>query len=541
MPTIAVFPDPFRAYNRVEVNWADLPGVEYAQVLRVDVETGECTPLRPYVCYEGDYLKLSCGHGIFWDTEVPLDRQVYYITEGLGAPCIPDPAQPDVVFDDYGRVVADSFGTATSGQIYSVYSGPLTQYDVTGTEATITPDTLGTNRYGLLDVGTANYTAQVTLTTNTLPTGGNIGAYGLVTRWVDDNNYIRTGVSVTTTGLVTVFITRVIAGVATVSSIASPYLLTASDLKLGISVDGPMLKAKVWPIANPEPATWDIEVTDHSLLTSSMLGLIARRDAGNVTPTILAFDDLIVPNTCTTCTPVTADTSADPTTMPSNGAFRLRDPVRPCNDIYMPLCFTQSQVNPDCIPGTGVFFASMDTEVYEPNTLILNPTNAAKPLAVSRQRRSVTSQLTVVARTFVDRDNLLRLAAPGSPILISGPPQYGINDRYMSIADVAVDRRLSDHKFQVRIVQMPYVDVVRPAGPSLGVCGSRLVDQCDMTLAELAALGFSWDDLLRGRASSNSGPGLDNYRTWNDVLAEFADWNAVNDGTRTWAGVEVGD
>src|SRR5690349_24719248 len=100
MPLIAVYPDVIRAYNRVEIDWSDTPSVDYAKVVRVDAETGECTALRPYICYSGDYLNVSCdGHGIFWDTEVPLDRSVYYITEGLGAPCIP--TEPE--FYEIGR------------------------------------------------------------------------------------------------------------------------------------------------------------------------------------------------------------------------------------------------------------------------------------------------------------------------------------------------------------------------------------------------------------------------------------------------------
>lgn len=337
MPTITVFPDVPRAYNRVEINWADTPAATHARVLRVDAETGECTPLRPYICFDGDQILLSCGHGIFWDTEVPLDRSVYYITESDTAPCIPD----------------------------------------------------------------------------------------------------------------------------------------------------------------PDP--------------------------------------------CVPCVPVTAETEAS--TMPSNGAFRLKDPMRPCNDIYMPLCFDQATLASHrttgqyCAPGTGVFFASMDTETYNSNALTVNPTNARRPIALTRQRRDVASNLTVVARTFTDRDNLLKLVNPGSPILLQGPPQYGIPDRYMDIGTVGIDRGLTDHKFQVRIAQMPHVAVDRPAGPQSGVCGSQVDDLCDFTFDELAADGNTWEDLIRGRPTG----GVSGYRTWDDVEAEFADWDAVNDGTRTWYDLEVGN
>lgn len=340
MPIITAFPDTFRTYNRVEVNWADTPIVTTARVLRVNVDTGECAALRPYICFEGDYLDLSCGHGIFWDTEVPLDTSVYYITESPQAPCI--------------------------------------------------------------------------------------------------------------------------------------------------------------PAADP----------------------------------------------CAPCVPVTVQTL--PSTMPSGGIFRLKDPVRPCHDQPMPLCFTQANNADDdgefCIPGSGIFFASMSTEAYAPNSILLNPVNAALPLSISRARRGVSSTLQVVTRTFDDRDAILTLNAPGSPILVQAPLAYGIADRYMAVSTEDVDRGLSDHRFQVRVIDLPYVQVARPAGPMQGPCGSQMDNLCDIydTWQELDDSGLNWDDLIRGRASTAGGPGTTGYRTWDDVQADFVDWNAVELGN-TWIDVEQGN
>jgi hypothetical protein len=337
MPILTAYPDVPRAYVRVEASWADTPVVTQASVVRVDVVTETCTPLRPYVCFDGDELELSCGLGIWWDTEVPLDRQVYYITQSTQAPCIPVGVDP-----------------------------------------------------------------------------------------------------------------------------------------------------------------------------------------------------------CVPCEIVTAESGM--VTIPSNGAFRLRDPVRPCHDLYVPLCFDQVP-DPTCLPGSGVFFASMDTESYGTNAILLNPTNASNPLLVSRQRRNVTSVLTLVTRTFADRDDLLTLLNPGSPVLLQGPPQYGINDRYMAVDDVSVERGLSDHKFPIRVNTLPYTAVGRPAGPTQGVCGSQVGDTCDIysTWQELADAGLTWADLIRGYASQDSGAAFANRRTWDDVNAEFVDWDDVNTGGRTCVDLEVGN
>lgn len=344
MPLITPFPDDVRAYVRVEVNWADTPAVQFAKVLRVDPATGECVPLRPYVCFDGDYLRLSCGHGLFWDTELPLDTEVYYRTEGVDAPCI--------------------------------------------------------------------------------------------------------------------------------------------------------------PAADP----------------------------------------------CAPCVPVTAQTAV--LTMASGGVFAFGDPVRPCNDVRVPLCFTQPTGDPACIPGSGIFFASMGDEQIDANSIDLLPTNASLPITMSRQMRGISSVLTLVTRTFADRDALKALLKPGGPVLFRGvhaPKDYGIDNEYLSINPLSIGRGLSNHTYPVRINDMPYLQTRRPAGPSQGVCGTRVQDMCDVysTWQQIDNAGLTWEDLLRGRASHDGGDPIGDYRTWtigtNTVLADFANWNAVNTLGRDWTDLEVGN
>lgn len=549
MPVISVFPDVQRAYNRVEVNWADTPSVEYARVLRVDVETGTCTPLRPYICYNGDYLLLSCGHGIFWDTEVPLDRSVYYITEGLDAPCIPT---GPIVLDTFTRILVDSWGVTDTGQAYTLSGGTNPgDYDVTGTMGTHTMGTVNTRRHSFLTAGQVDQNIYVDAS---LPVANATGAG--ITQWLlgrltDVNNWYTARLELSTTGTLTLTLAKRVAGVVTdiTAAMAVGSGHAANDLwRIRLNVTGSLIQAKAWLVADPEPSAWQLSATDTDLPGGTGIGVATRLEVGSGDAGLIAsWDNLIMDEPCEPCVPVTADTSLAPTTMPSNGAFRLRDPVRPCNDIYLPLCFDQAslaQINGQfCVPGSGVFFASMDTEAYDSNALLLNPTNAKYPISVSRTRRGVSSTLTVVSRTFADRDAVLTLNEPGSPVLLQGPPQYGIPDRYMAVQTVNVDRGLTDHKRQPRVIQMPHVEVARPAGPTQGVCGSRVTDLCDIytTWDAMAAAGLTWDDLVRGRAGAESAPDFAAYRTWDDVQADFADWNAVDDGTRTWHDLEVGN
>lgn len=539
MPIITVFPDVVRAYNRVEINWADTPTVTYAKVTRVDVVTGECVPLRPYVCFDGDYLALSCGHGVFWDTEVPLDRSVYYITEGLDAPCIPTDL---LAFDTFSRVSASTWTTADSGQAYTLLGGVAANHTVNGTQGLINVTATSSDRADTINVGTPTQVGRVRLVNPVMPTGSN-SQQGMVLRLSSPTDYYVFAAGITVGGVVNAQINKVVGGVLTsLGTVASGLSPGTGDIFMTAYAVGSDLKLRLYQ--GSEPTTWNLEVTDSDLVVGDSGGAFARRTGGNLTPLVYTYDDLSISNPCAPCDPVDASTESTPTTMPSNGAFRLRDPVRPCNDIYVPLCFNQA--DPGCVPGKGTFFASVGpTETRTTNSLLLNPTNAALPLLVNRQRRGMSSILTLVTRTFDDRNDLIRINKPGTPLMLAGPPQYGVPDMYMAVGDTDVIRELSNHKYPVRVNELPFVEVGRPAGPSLGVCGSRMQDICDIypTFDAMTAAGITWEDLIRGRAGDEGT--LDGYRTWtigaNTVLADFADWNAVDDGTRDWTGLEMGD
>lgn len=255
-----------------------------------------------------------------------------------------------------------------------------------------------------------------------------------------------------------------------------------------------------------------------------------------VTYTTEALNGPCTPNpvTCLDCIPVTATSGS--VTVASGGSFFLGDPVRPCHDQAVPLCIV-NPVDPNCIPGRGIFFANMAEESEQPNSITVNPTNARRPLSITRERRDIESTLTLVTRTFVDRDAVKLLAQPGSPLLWRGPQAYGIADTYMDVGTLTVSRGVANHKIQPRVVSLPFVTEDRPAGPTLGLCGIQVQDLCDVhdTWDEMTTAGFTWEGLLAGQ-----GGGVFTGRIWDDVLADFADWNAVDNGTRTWAGVEAG-
>lgn len=81
MPTISTTTYPLPAYVRVTVDWSDYPQVTHARVVRRNLVTGELVTLRPHTAFDADgNMLLSCGSGVWWDTEPPLNVEFEYCT-----------------------------------------------------------------------------------------------------------------------------------------------------------------------------------------------------------------------------------------------------------------------------------------------------------------------------------------------------------------------------------------------------------------------------------------------------------------------------
>ena len=543
MPIIAAYADhPTRPYVRVEINWADVPAASHAGVYRVNVATGECVPLRPYICYSGWELLLSCGHGTFWDTEAPFDAPFYYVTTSSEAPCVPTSL---LVLDSFSRTLVDSWGSTESGSLsplaYTNTGGTVPgNYDVTAGAGTHTLDSINVTRHSTIDISQPDFDIYYAVTIPVLTTGAPIVARALG-RFQDIGNTYVGGPQFNTSGTITATVAKVVlgAGSTVMNQAIDGTYFAGQKWQIRFQGIGTQLRLKIWPDGTAQPDAWAVDTTDSALTTGTRVGLSSRANTGNLNGTvIIPFDDFMVVNDCLPCEPVSVDTSTTPITLANDSGFWLKDPVRPCNDRPVPLCQT------DGVPGCGaegILFVGIGPEVYASNSLSLRPMNRRRTIAITRPRGDATTALRLQTLTFTDRDELLELVAPGSPLLFQGPSEYGIPDRYMDIRDVQVSPELSDLRIQIRSEVLPYNTVDRPAGSTQGICGTQVADICRLypTWATLAATGFTWDDLIRGVAD----PAIANplRRTWNDVNAEFADWDAVEAGGRTWTGLLEGD
>lgn len=183
----------------------------------------------------------------------------------------------------------------------------------------------------------------------------------------------------------------------------------------------------------------------------------------------------------------------------SLGSCQLKDPLRPGNNVRVDFSFDP---NPLCTPTEGVFWQSLDADQRAANSATFNINNQADPVVVSKVRSSPTNTLTLVSRTFADRDRLNDLFAPGTPVLFQVPDQYGVPDRYMSIATTSETRVLPDHKIPIRVFSLPHAVCAAPGGPMQGTVGARWSDTCNRyaTWAAVNAAGLTWIQVLDGLA-----------------------------------------
>ena len=533
--TAAVVTD--RAYVYVETDWSDVPAAVYVCVDRVDTTTGERFPLRSYVSYDDNgCLALSCGLGIFWDTEAPFDTPLQYCATVVNAAGnVVTTSAPNLVTATFSAVAVASWPPADTGQTFTNSGGAAADYSGTGSRGQQATVTTGTARISSVPVSHPNLTAVAT----SYPTAVAL-TQALESRlWLRadaaGNNGYRVRVRYNTAATVDVVLERVVAGVATTLATAlaiAPYV-AGSGFRVMLRAWGTTLSAKVWDATTPEPAAFTVTATDTVFTGAGTVNLASFRTVGNTNGTVnMQWDDLAVTDVC--ADPIPLEVCSNTVTIANDGCFRLGDPVNPCNDRRVCLA------TDECEDPEGIFFSSIGPEVYADESGQFLPVNGRRPVVVSRERRDETAVLTVVTATFDDRDDVLALNQPGTPLLWRGPASYGTGDRYMSVQDVAVTRSFSDHQEEPRVVTMPFSATDAPVGPSNGICGARVDDLCDVypTWDALIAGGLTYADLLRG-AAGTGGPVIV-FETWNSVNADFLNWNALNAGRTNWINTALG-
>lgn len=536
MPSIVAVGYPDRGHVLIELNMADVPGAVYACVTAGYGDT--VRQLHPYVSYnDAGCIALSCGQAILWDTEAPCDTPVTYCATAVDAAgnTLTEPADP-LLTAAFSTAAVASWPPADTGQTWTNNGGAAADYSGTGTRGQHAVPTVNVRRLSTAPIVTANYTATAVGFPTAVATGDQMTQELWVRADATGANGYHLRVRYFPSGNIDLALERVIGGVVTILASAGVVASygAATGISMELSAHGNQLRGRIWDTTTPVPA-YQITATDAAFnAVAGAVGLGSLRSGANTNGgLVFQWDNVSVFDVCADPEPV--EVCTEPVTLPCDGCFRLGDPVRPCGDVRICLCVD----GVECGGDGGLFFAGMNPDSYPDNAGNMLPVNAVHPIHISRNRRSATGAFTVIPTSFTARDQLLDLLAPGSVLLWRGPGEYGIGDRYLAVGEVPVAPPLADLTQQPRVMQLPFVVENGVTGPSLGVCGARVADLCDVypTWDAMTAAGVTYADLLRGDA----GGVPSGLATWASTNTDNVDWAALDAAQADWSDALDGD
>lgn len=472
-PSITALPQPIQGNVLIQVNWSATPAATYARVLRVEAD-GTKTAVRTNTSTDstGEYMELSAGMGIWYDTEAPFDVALTYCTDAIDASGNPVIAGfPQLAYDGF------EFGVAA----WSPVGGTFAQSS--------TRAVAGLNSGLLTVVGTPSqtYVRNTVAVTQSLPVlmnmwliciAGMTGQIGMSIDWYDSlGSYISTSSNGTSSNLP--------ANLWTFFTFNATAPVNAVQAQWGFTIGSPTAGQQV--------------LVDQAYLFA------------NTTNTGATSTEII---------------------LASSGRLWLRDGIFPAGNL--PIALTPPPSLPECIPGEGIFFLTMGDRNLGVQSTNWTVNNSSTPISLQQVRAAPTSSLNLALRSFGDYDALKALAAEGSTLLLSVPDKYGYEGGYVAVGDVTVARVSRKYQQQWQLASLPYATSSRPGGLSYGTLGTRWIDLCSVypTFADATAAGITWQRILLGQASAAMTPVM--LRSWATINSDFASWNALNSGGRTW-------
>ena len=185
------------------------------------------------------------------------------------------PANGNLAADLFGRTAATGFGTADTGGAWTV-AGSAANYSVGGGTGNIKIATAGSSPAAYLNsVSSTDSDVTVDVSLDKLPNGGG-GYVAIVGRGTSTNAY-RGKVKIAANGVLTLYVTKVVAGVETnVLTGSSTVTYAAGDtLHLRMQAVGSgttSLKFKIWK-GSTEPTPWGLSGTDTTSALQSASGV----------------------------------------------------------------------------------------------------------------------------------------------------------------------------------------------------------------------------------------------------------------------------
>jgi hypothetical protein len=185
-----------------------------------------------------------------------------------------DGSSADVLGDTFDRTVVSGWGTADTGQSWSIQEGSNI-YSVSGGVGYATPALTATS-YILTATGTSY--ANVNMTAQFIPPSVPTAiqnAY-LLLRYADTNNYYYYRLALNTDGTVGISINKRVAGVNTTIALQTlPGTMVVPGVPINVRAValGSLFMVRMWGDDQPEPTVWHGEATDTSITSGGTVGI----------------------------------------------------------------------------------------------------------------------------------------------------------------------------------------------------------------------------------------------------------------------------
>lgn len=282
--------------NRWDITFTCVPAspwqvgvLEDAEVSRADTDGSE---LATAVDADDTSLLAHTTSGPYWTedpADVPLDVRV-------GGEVLTVSEIEPGAWDQFTRTVANSWGTSSSGLVWTEAGGVASDRSVNGTRGVITlAANPGTIRFQQLLPGLiADCEVRVRMSVSQVATGASF-LPSVLLRTLDTSNYYRARVHFDTSGGMFASITRGITQIGTTTTLATTYTAGA-EFEVRVRLTGHTIRMRVWPVGAEEPSVWHHEETiTADLIAAGTVGVTGSAFATNtnVSPE-LRYDEFSV-------------------------------------------------------------------------------------------------------------------------------------------------------------------------------------------------------------------------------------------------------
>jgi hypothetical protein len=201
--------------------------------------------------------------------------------------------------DTFNRSVSSGWGTADSGQVWSVVGGSASDFAVSAGVATHTLTTTNVSRRSFIDTTFTEFDYYGDITVSATATGGSL--YGALTgRYIDGSNLFQARLEFNTSGTTVLSLRRILSGTDTLLAqwaLVDPYV-AGTYYRVRFQVSGSTLRAKAWPATDAvETPEWQVTATDSSISSVLFFGTRSISDSANtnVNP-VIRYQNLRIVN-----------------------------------------------------------------------------------------------------------------------------------------------------------------------------------------------------------------------------------------------------